>query len=78
VPTASSSLAKLSRPRLSGPLLRQRLFELLDAPWRMRSWIERAGYAGPVEVEFFSQDNWWKRPVSDTLAVCAQRLQSVC
>jgi len=50
---------------------------VVDLP-RMRSWIERAGYAGPVEVEIFSQNNWWKRPVSDTLAVCAQRLQSVC
>jgi sugar phosphate isomerase/epimerase len=45
---------------------------------QIRGWIERAGYSGPVEVEIFSQDNWWKRPPGETLRVCAQRLQSVC
>lgn len=45
---------------------------------RTRAWMEAAGYSGAVEVEIFSQDNWWKRPVGDTLTMCAQRLQSVC
>ena len=49
----------------------------VDLP-RIRSSMEAAGYAGAVEVEIFSQDNWWKQAVSDTLAVCAQRLQEVC
>jgi sugar phosphate isomerase/epimerase len=45
---------------------------------RIRGWMEGSSYAGPVEVEIFSQDNWWKRPAADTLAVCAERLQTVC
>jgi sugar phosphate isomerase/epimerase len=44
---------------------------------RIRGWMEDSGYAGPVEVEIFSQENWWARPVAETLAVCAERLQSV-
>ena len=40
--------------------------------------MEQAGYAGAVEVEIFSQDNWWKRPPAETLRVCAERLQTVC
>jgi sugar phosphate isomerase/epimerase len=45
---------------------------------RIRGSMERAGYAGAIEVEIFSQDNWWKRPPAETLRVCAERLQSVC
>jgi sugar phosphate isomerase/epimerase len=44
---------------------------------RIRGWIEESGYGGPVEVEIFSLDNWWTRPVAETLAVCAERLQTV-
>jgi sugar phosphate isomerase/epimerase len=44
----------------------------------IRGLMELAGYAGPVEVEIFSQDNWWKRPPAETLRVCAERLQTVC
>jgi sugar phosphate isomerase/epimerase len=44
---------------------------------RIRGWMEEAGYRGPVEVEIFSQDNWWARPVAESLAVCAERLQTV-
>jgi hypothetical protein len=40
--------------------------------------MEQDGYTGPIEVEIFSQDNWWKRPPAQTLAVCAERLQAVC
>ena len=50
---------------------------VVDLP-RIRGWMEQAGYAGPVEVEIFSQDNWWKRPPAETLRVCAERLQTVC
>jgi sugar phosphate isomerase/epimerase len=50
---------------------------VVDLP-RIRDWMEQAGYAGRVEVEIFSQDNWWKRTPAQTLAVCAGRLQSVC
>ena len=36
--------------------------------------IESAGYRGLTEVEIFSAENWWKRPVTETLKVCAERL----
>ncbi|MFO1320127.1 MAG: sugar phosphate isomerase/epimerase family protein [Burkholderiales bacterium] len=42
----------------------------------IRSDMETAGYAGAIEVEIFSRDDWWKRPMDETLAVCAARLQS--
>ncbi|SAL13611.1 AP endonuclease, family 2 domain protein [Caballeronia peredens] len=43
-----------------------------------RQRVENAGYAGMVEVEIFSRDNWWKRPPDEVLQTCAARLQSVC
>jgi sugar phosphate isomerase/epimerase len=43
-----------------------------------RGEIEAAGYRGTVEAEIFSAENWWKRPVEETLAVCAERFQTVC
>lgn len=45
---------------------------------RIRAQVEAAGYAGAVEVEIFSQDNWWRRDAQETLQVCAERLQTVC
>ena len=45
---------------------------------KIRGMLEDAGYAGKVEVEIFSRDDWWRRDVIETLAVCAERLQSVC
>jgi len=44
----------------------------------IRHQMEQAGYGGAVEVEIFSGDNWWKRPVNEILAVCGERLQSSC
>jgi sugar phosphate isomerase/epimerase len=44
----------------------------------IRSSVEEAGYSGAVEAEIFSRDNWWKRPVSETLAVCKERFQTAC
>ena len=44
----------------------------------IRGMIEAAGYNGPQEVEIFSQDNWWKRPGDDVLAVIKERVASVC
>jgi sugar phosphate isomerase/epimerase len=43
-----------------------------------RAMAEGAGYAGAVEVEIFSALDWWRRPAAETLAVCAERLQTVC
>jgi hypothetical protein len=31
-----------------------------------------------VDVEIFSAENWWKKPIGDTLEACADRLQTVC
>ena len=48
---------------------------VIDVP-RIRAMVEEAGYAGFTEVEIFSAQNWWKRPMDETLAVCAERLES--
>ena len=44
----------------------------------IRGAVEAAGYDGLVEVEIFSTGTWWKRPMDETLAVCEQRLGTVC
>jgi len=44
----------------------------------IRRMIEDAGYFGPQEVEIFSQDNWWKRPGDEVLAVIKERVATVC
>jgi sugar phosphate isomerase/epimerase len=38
--------------------------------------VEKAGYQGLVEVEIFSEKDWWRRPVAEILKVCAERLKS--
>jgi sugar phosphate isomerase/epimerase len=50
---------------------------VIDIP-QIRSMVEAAGYAGQVEVEIFSDRDWWTRPADETLSVCAERLQTVC
>ena len=50
---------------------------VIDIP-SIRAMVENAGYDGLIEVELFSTENWWKRPMDDTLKVCAERLSSVC
>jgi sugar phosphate isomerase/epimerase len=47
---------------------------VIDIP-RIRSWIERAGYAGFHEVEIFSALNWWERDPDEVLATCKERHQ---
>jgi sugar phosphate isomerase/epimerase len=44
----------------------------------IRALMESANYSGPVEVEIFSSLDWWKRPMDDVLAMCSERLQTVC
>ena len=34
---------------------------------KIRAWVEAAGYAGPAEVEIFSE-RWWGRPAEEVLA----------
>ncbi|MHB1303116.1 MAG: sugar phosphate isomerase/epimerase family protein [Acidiphilium sp.] len=44
----------------------------------IRQAVETAGYMGAVEVEIFSSFDWWKRPIEETLAICAERLATAC
>ena len=50
---------------------------VIDLP-SIRKMVEDAGFYGPQEVEIFSQDNWWKRPGDEVLAVINERVASVC
>ena len=50
---------------------------VIDLPG-IRRMIEEAGFFGPQEVEIFSQDNWWKRPGDEVLAVIKERVATVC
>ena len=43
---------------------------------KIRSWVEAAGYAGPAEVEIFSE-RWWRVPAADVLDVCVARYNTV-
>ena len=40
----------------------------------IRAEVEKAGYQGMIEVEIFSEQNWWKRPIEEILETCANRL----
>jgi sugar phosphate isomerase/epimerase len=50
---------------------------VIDIP-SVRAMVEAAGYDQLVEVEIFSDRDWWRRPAEETLAVCADRLSTVC
>ena len=50
---------------------------IIDVP-SLRRAVEDAGYRGPVEVEIFSAEDWWTRPMAETLKVCAERLATAC
>jgi sugar phosphate isomerase/epimerase len=43
---------------------------------KIRSWVEAAGYAGPAEIEIFSE-RWWRVPADDVLDVCVARYNTV-
>jgi sugar phosphate isomerase/epimerase len=43
---------------------------------KARACMEAAGYAGPAEVEIFS-DHWWGRPGEEVLQTCIARHRSV-
>jgi sugar phosphate isomerase/epimerase len=43
----------------------------------LRASVEAAGYQGMVEVEIFSQSNWWKRPMQEVLHTCLERFKTV-
>ena len=42
----------------------------------LRGLVEGAGYNGLIEVEIFSTENWWKKPIAETLQVIKQRMAS--
>ncbi len=42
-----------------------------------RHLMENAGYDGLVEVELFSAENWWKKPIAETLGVLKERFATV-
>ena len=46
---------------------------IIDLPY-IRGLVEKAGYKGFVEVEVFSSENWWKRPMDETCRVMRERL----
>ncbi len=48
---------------------------IIDVPG-IRRQIEAAGYDGLVEVEIFSERNWWRRPIAETLGICKERFAS--
>jgi sugar phosphate isomerase/epimerase len=43
----------------------------------IRAMVEAAGYDGPIDVEIFSAENWWKREPGEVLRVCLERHQTV-
>jgi sugar phosphate isomerase/epimerase len=47
---------------------------VIDLP-RIRGWVEGAGYAGFLEVEIFSELDWWKRDPDEVLKTCKDRLR---
>jgi len=50
-----------------------------DGQIALRDWrrmIEAAGYLGPVEVEIFSRDRWWKTPPDTLIAVILERMNA--
>jgi sugar phosphate isomerase/epimerase len=46
---------------------------VIDIP-SIRAHVETAGYRGFTEVEIFSAQNWWKKPVDEILRTCVERL----
>lgn len=46
---------------------------LIDIP-AIRRRVEAAGYSGPVEVEIFSERNWWRRDPDEVIRTVAERM----
>ena len=40
---------------------------------RIRGWMDRAGYDGPIEVEIFSARNWWLRDPAEVVEIARSR-----
>ncbi len=48
---------------------------VIDIPG-IRAMVERAGYDGWIEVEIFSQRNWWKRDADEVVEVIRERIET--
>ena len=44
----------------------------------IRGWMDRAGYAGPIEVEIFSAADWWLRDPDEVVRVSMERFVARC
>lgn len=42
----------------------------------MRQMVQAAGYHGLIETEIFSSNNWWKKPIDETLRVIKERIKA--
>jgi sugar phosphate isomerase/epimerase len=43
----------------------------------LRRCVEDTGFAGPVEVEIFSKEDWWRRDPDEVLRTCRERMDKV-
>lgn len=43
----------------------------------IREAVEAVGYAGYSEVEIFSENNWWAKPMDEVLVTCIERHRTV-
>ncbi len=48
---------------------------VIDIP-TIRKRVEQAGYQGPLEVEIFSERNWWKRDPDEVVRIIKERFQT--
>jgi len=67
-------LAPTKDPLLDRGMMGDGIIEIKN----IRNALEYNGYMGPVEVEIFSLNNWWKRSVIETLNISKDRLTTLC
>ena len=39
----------------------------------IRSWLDRAGFDGPIELELFSELDWWRRDPDEVMPIAIER-----
>ena len=44
---------------------------------KLRGFVEEGGFNGPIEVEIFSKDNWWRRPPEEVLRIARERMDTM-